>query len=237
MALYARDGEGNASIHLREGDFLALRNEGNASYGFIKTYGYGHLMDGRQVLDNERAAAAYRAPVGSVEYIAFFLRLEGQAGASCVPVVPGNVGVTERFELAMGEEKTGMNVGGIVPGRIGETVWQDSNGNGLQDYKEPLLSGVTLKLLKQEADGQLHESAQATSDEYGYYWFESLRPGTYVLTAEMGEGDTLTFSFGDPLQEIDSDIDPDTGMSSPIMLQSGQTIRSIDVGFTDYTSK
>ncbi len=161
----------------------------------------------------------------------------GQVGASCVPVVPGNVGTTERFALAMGEEKSGMNVGGIVPGKIGETVWLDSNGNGLQDYKEPLLAGVTLKLLKQEADGQLIESAQATSDEYGYFWFESLRPGTYVLTAELGEGDTLTFSFGDPLQEIDSDIDPDTGMSAPIMLQSGQTIRSIDVGFTDYTSK
>lgn len=155
-------------------------------------------------------------------------------GASCVPVVPGNAGQTKLFALAMGEKKANMNVGGIVPGRIGETIWLDSNGNGLQDYKEPLLSGVKVELLKVEADGQTVVSAQATSDSYGYYWFESLRPGTYVLRVNQKDGCTLTFSYGNPLEEIDSDMDPDTGLSAEIHLQSGQTIRNADVGFTDY---
>jgi len=159
----------------------------------------------------------------------------GVAGASCVPVVPGNTGETKPFELAMGEKKADMNVGGIVPGRIGETIWLDSNGNGLQDYKEPLLPGVTVTLLKVESNGQMTESAQTTSDEYGYYWFESLRPGTYVLSMEQKDGCTLTFSFGEPLEEIDSDVDPETGVSAPIQLQSGQTIRNADIGFTECT--
>jgi len=165
-----------------------------------------------------------------------FTDYTGIVGSSCVPVVPGNVGATNQFALAMGETKADMHVGAIVPGKIGETVWLDSNGNGLQDYKEPLLEGVELTLLKIEADGQMIESANTVSDEYGYYWFKSLRPGTYVLRVEQKEGDTLTFSFGEPLEEIDSDVDPDTGMSAQIYLQSGQTIRNVDIGFTDFRS-
>ena len=42
------------------------------------------------------------------------------------------------------------------------------------------------------------------------------------------------FGFGEPLEEIDSNIDPDTGLSAPIQLRSGQTIRNADIGFTEY---
>ena len=72
------------------------------------------------------------------------------------------------------------------------------------------------------------------SDKYGYYAFESLRPGTYVLRMNPQEGDSLTFCFGAPLGEIDSDINPDTGMSAQIALQSGQSLRNIDVGLTEH---
>lgn len=158
----------------------------------------------------------------------------GQAGASCVPVVPGNVGVTETFDLIMGQQKLGMNVGGILPGEIGDTVWLDTNGNGLQDYREPLIPGVRLTLLRAEADGTLVEAAETESDRYGYYSFEALRPGMYVLRVEAEAGDTLTFSFGAPLDEIDSDVDPETGMTAPFALQSGQVLRRIDVGMTEH---
>ena len=73
------------------------------------------------------------------------------------------------------------------------------------------------------------------SDAYGYYSFESLRPGTYVLRIDAQEGDSLTSSFGAPLGEIDSDIDPDTLLSAPIALKSGQTLRNIDVGLTEHS--
>lgn len=155
-------------------------------------------------------------------------------GGSCVPVMPGNQGQTDVFALRMGEKKTDMNVGGILPGEIGDTVWLDENGNGLQDYREPLIPGVKLTLLRADADGSLTEMAATESDRYGYYSFEALRPGTYVIRIEAEEGDTLTFSFGAPLGEIDSDIDPETGMTAPFALQSGQVLRSIDVGLTEH---
>ena len=84
------------------------------------------------------------------------------------------------------------------------------------------------------ADGSLQEAAQTRSDRYGYYSFELLRPGTYVLAVDAQGDRTLTYRFGEPLGEIDSDIDPQTGMSDLIRISSGQTLRNIDVGFTEY---
>ena len=165
-----------------------------------------------------------------------FTDYTGRAGDSCVPVMQGSIGETRPFELAMGEEKADMNVGGILPGRIGDTVWYDKDGNGLQDYKEPLIPDVSLTLLYVHADGTMTETATVTSDQYGYYAFDALRPGTYVLRLNAQEGDSLTSCFGELLGEIDSDIDPDTGLSAPIALKSGQTLRNIDVGLTEHAN-
>ena len=48
---------------------------------------------------------------------------------------------------------------------------------------------------------------------------------------------TLTFRFGAPLGEIDSDIDPETGVSDVFRLQSGETRLNIDVGLTERAEK
>ena len=190
-------------------------------------------------VDGEGRYAFERLRAGTYS-VRFTLRSEmlftdytGRQGDSCVPVPDGSVGTTSAIALAMGEAREDLNVGGILPGRIGDTVWHDKNGNGLQDYKEPLLPDVQLTLLYVNADGTMTETATTTSDRYGYYAFDALRPGTYVLRLDAREGDTLTSCFGEPLGEIDSDLDPDTGMSAPIALKSGQTLLNIDVGLTD----
>ncbi len=162
-----------------------------------------------------------------------FTDVNGDAAGSCIPVVPGNEGQTEAFALAMGEQRTTMNIGGILPGEMGDTVWLDVNGNGLQDYKEPLVPGTKLTLLRVNEDGSMTEAAQTESDKYGYYRFEALRPGAYVLRLDAQNGEQLTVHYGEPLGEIDSDLDPDTGMSAPILLKSGQTMRNIDVGLAE----
>ena len=165
-----------------------------------------------------------------------FTDYHGVQDGSCVSVMQGNMGETHSFVLAMGEDKANMHVGGILPGRIGDTVWYDKDGNGLQDYKEPLIPGVSLTLLYVHADGTMTETATMLSDQYGYYAFDSLRPGTYVLRLNAQEGDSLTSVFGAPLGEIDSDLNPDTCMSAPIALKSGQTLRNIDVGLTEHVN-
>ena len=159
---------------------------------------------------------------------------EGGYTSSC-PVVPGHVGTTEEFTLAMGETRADVNVGGIYPGEIGDSIWLDTNGNGLQDYREPLLSGVGVTLLKRGADGLFEEIDSLTSDSYGYYYFRDLRPGDYILRVDAQEG-MLTRRIGAPLGEIDSDADPATGETDVLHLESGQTLLSIDFGFTSHSA-
>jgi len=155
----------------------------------------------------------------------------GEADGSSVPVVSGSTGTTAAFALAQEDVISGLNVGGILPGEIGDTVFHDLNGNGLQDYREPLLSGVALELMRVQPDGTMTPAASVLSDEYGYYCFGDLRPGSYVVRVQLQDGDVLTESFGAPLQEIDSDVNPQTGETDVIALVSGQTLRNIDIGF------
>ena len=79
--------------------------------------------------------------------------------------------------LEGGQKIDSLNLGAIEAAQIGDTVWLDQNGNGLQDYGEPGLEGVALTLLRVDGDGQADIAAQTVSDEYGYYHFRNLRPG------------------------------------------------------------
>lgn len=152
-----------------------------------------------------------------------------QSNASSAIVVPGNIGSTEILTLSTGEWRTDINIGGILPGAIGDTVWLDVNGNGLQDYKEPLVPNVGVLLLRVLDDGSTEESSRTFSDEYGYYRFNALRPGNYIVAMDDAEH-TLTIRADMPLGEIDSDLDPYTGRSDTILLRSGQTLLNVDIG-------
>ena len=163
-----------------------------------------------------------------------FAEQSGEEGGSSVPVVSGNVGVTQVFSLEQDDLIDDLNVGGILPGRIGDTVFLDANGNGMMDYREAQLSGVTLELLRVAADGTMSMAEETQSDQYGYYAFDDLRPGSYVVRVVLKEGDALTQHLGGVFNEIDSDVDPETGMTQTIFLISGQTLRNVDIGFSSH---
>ena len=70
-----------------------------------------------------------------------------------------------------------------------------------------------MTLLKVSGDGSLEVIEETVSDVYGYYRFRDLRPGAYVIRIGVAEGDVLTYVFGAPLGEIDSDFDPETAQT------------------------
>lgn len=215
------------ALHGTVAELISLNEYGDASVAAAVTvdedgrYAFGLLRSGEY-------AVRFTLPEGRL-----FADALGEADTSSVEVIPGNVGVTAPMKLSMGEARHTVNVGGILPGSIGDTVWLDQNGNGLQDYREPLIPDVPLSLLKVAADGNLELVAETVSDVYGYYRFKDLRPGAYVIRVGVSEGDSLTHVFGAPLGEIDSDFDPDTAQTDVISLMSGQTLRNIDAGFAE----
>ena len=146
---------------------------------------------------------------------------------SCASAAPGEVALSGTFALGEGETLVGMRIGAYAPAQIGDTVWQDLNGNGLQDYGEPPIAGAHVQLLDEHAA----ILAEQESDAYGYYRFSGLRPGRYRLRCLLPEGLALTRRVTG-LDEIDSDADPATGTTDELRLSPGEHRRNLDFGGT-----
>ncbi|AQG80375.1 hypothetical protein AWR27_14215 [Spirosoma montaniterrae] len=69
-----------------------------------------------------------------------------------------------------------------APVEIGNRVWRDTNGNGIQDAGEPPLAGATVTI-QENCTGNV--IASATTDANGTYYFSSAT-GTSTLNARYG---------------------------------------------------
>jgi SdrD B-like domain/Domain of unknown function DUF11 len=70
---------------------------------------------------------------------------------------------------------------------IGDRVWRDDNGNGIQDAGEPGLAGVTVNLLEAPAPGGTFANvATATTDGNGYYRFAQTASAGATTYAAFG---------------------------------------------------
>ena len=142
---------------------------------------------------------------------------------------PDENGIATCTNLEAGEDDPTWDAGILRLSSLGDYVWLDEDADGIQDVEESAISGVVVKLY----DDQGNVLETTTTDEQGYYLFDSLRPGTYVVQFENPGG--LDYSpvgqGGDP--EKDSDADPaNGGKTSDIVLGANEDRRDIDAGFT-----
>jgi hypothetical protein len=108
---------------------------------------------------------------------------------------------------------------------IGDYVWLDTDGDGLQDAAEQAVSGVTVRLL----DGDGNVVATQETDASGKYLFDKLKPGQYQVEFVTPDGYTFTSANGGA-DDLDSDADASTGRSPVIDLKEGENIRTVDAG-------
>lgn len=106
---------------------------------------------------------------------------------SQVRLLDGNEGDAGPFALRSGEALRHVNAGSLRAGRVGDRVWLDENGNGLQDSGEAGVAGVTVTLLRAQDAGEL-EVARAQTDANGRYRFDGVRPGAYRVAFAWPEG-------------------------------------------------
>lgn len=112
-----------------------------------------------------------------------------------------------------------------APARIGDRVWCDTNGNGVQDAGEVGIAGVTVKLLS--TTGTV--LATTTTDSNGSYSFSAM-PGTYkVHVVKPAAFAGFTAANVGSNDAVDSDVDS-TGTSGVITVASGQYDTSVDAG-------
>ncbi|MGQ9910350.1 MAG: SdrD B-like domain-containing protein, partial [Candidatus Flexifilum sp.] len=139
-------------------------------------------------------------------------------------------GRTVTTTLLPGEDDRTWDAGLVPLATIGDRVWRDNNGNGIQDAGEPGLPGVTVNLIGTTTYGA-SVNRTTTTDASGNYLFTLVPPGTYqieIVPLTPGYIVTPLNQGGDPA--ADSDIDPATNRTTTTVLTPGEDDRTWDAG-------
>ncbi|MFP4031040.1 MAG: SdrD B-like domain-containing protein, partial [Desulfococcaceae bacterium] len=88
-----------------------------------------------------------------------------------------------------GADVSGENFAYNRPGVIGDTVWNDADGNGVQDSGEAGIADVEVQLYRDDGDGAFDSTADtdvdsAITDINGVYLFATTEPGTYFVSID-----------------------------------------------------
>src|SRR6185436_6369427 len=108
-----------------------------------------------------------------------------------------------------------------LTGSIGDRVWYDTDGDGVQDSGEPGLGGTTVELLN--SGGTV--IATTTTDSNGNYTFANLAAGSYTVRVVSS---TLPAGGLGPTYDLDGTGTPHT---AAVTLTAGQNRADVDFGY------
>ena len=115
---------------------------------------------------------------------------------------------------------------GTPSARIGDRVWLDQNGNGIQDTDESGASGVTVNLY--DCEDRLVDST--SSDPDGRYQFAELAAGEYIVEFNVPASMSMSPAAQGENRSIDSDPDPATGRTDCLPMADAQVRNGVDAG-------
>ena len=175
--------------------------------------------------------------------------LEGLSQSSAQPIPSGSDfgNQTTPYTISLGEGKENLtadfgynwnptddvneNTGTAT---IGDHIWVDTDGDGVQDANEVGVEGVTVNLYNDpDGDGVYdNQVSSTTTDANGNYIFDDLTPGAYVVevvpTGSPIDGYTQT---GDPDKPGQTATNPDNKTTTPVMLAPGDVYLNADFGY------
>ncbi|MEZ5312680.1 MAG: SdrD B-like domain-containing protein [Thermoanaerobaculia bacterium] len=156
---------------------------------------------------------------------AFTLRDQGSDTADSD--ADASTGRTVNFTLGSGANDASRDAGLVSasPASVGDFVWQDFDGDGIQDAGESGANNVTVRLYT--ASGT--QVSQTTTSPAGAYAFNNLLPGDYYLVFVLPGG----FGFSPQNQGGDDDLDSDadgSGRTADFTLAPGSNDSSQDCG-------
>jgi fimbrial isopeptide formation D2 family protein/uncharacterized repeat protein (TIGR01451 family) len=175
-------------------------------------YSFGDLAPGQYGVRVERPSGYETSPID-------------QGGDEARDSDANGAGVIVPTMIFSGDARTDLDAGLFQRVAIGDRVWMDSNGNGLQDPGEPNARGITVRLL--DAGGTV--IATTATDAAGAYSFANLLPGTYSVRF-VAPGGTVFTTRDAGNDALDSDANPTNGSTGRITLTSGQTNNTRDAG-------
>ncbi len=142
-----------------------------------------------------------------------------------------NTGFTNCEELTSNEKNLTYDAGIYQYAKIGDYVWLDEDGNGVQNNNEPPFENV--EVILQDCDG--NEISSQNTGSTGLYLFDELVPGDYQLKFVAPQNYSFTYKdLG--ADDIDSDVDPATGLTICETLLSNEDNRDYDAGLLYFGS-
>jgi len=159
--------------------------------------------------------------------------LTGGSTAANGSDVSNTTGRTANVVLASGENERNIDAGLIfgqpVTASVGDKVWLDTDGDGVQDANEVGVSGVTTTLYNNLGVA----IATTVTDANGNYLFTGLPAGTYSVGFTLPVG--MTFTGKDQGGNDDTDSDANTsgvnfGRTDNFTLTTGENKTNVDAG-------
>ena len=124
----------------------------------------------------------------------------------------------------------------VIPNAmLGDRVWFDSNGNGVQDTGELGAAGLTVSLKGAGTDGVFGTADDVvlkttTTDANGKYLFDHLTAGQYQVQFTTGTGNNFTGKDLGGNDATDSDANLTTGLSQVVTLAANEANLTVDAG-------
>lgn len=119
----------------------------------------------------------------------------------------------------------------VGTGSIGDFVWQDDDGDGIQDAGETGIANITVSLYEDSNNDGVIDAGDAlvitaTTDVSGFYSFTGLPAGDYLVQVETADPDLPADGNGDPYV-LSTGNDP-----HDVALSAGEAYADADFGFT-----
>jgi hypothetical protein len=143
-------------------------------------------------------------------------------------------GRTPPFDLAEGESNltldaglrpAGGDSGGGSDAEVGDLVWEDVDGDGLQDADEPGVGGVTVRL----REGNLVIATTETTTD-GSFLFDGVDAGSYRVEFSPPSGWLFTQRDAGTDDSIDSDPTLNAGRTGTFELATDESNLTLDAG-------
>ena len=138
------------------------------------------------------------------------------------------------INLSSGENELSIDGGMYKSGCLGNRVWLDNNGNGIQDIGEGGVANTVVEILN--ANGSIAVDTKnrtiraILTDSDGYYNFCNLAVGHYKIKVTPPVGYFITLQNRGKSDSLDSDIDPKDNESDTVTITGNIDKDTLDIG-------
>ncbi len=181
-------------------------------------YTFGHLLPGQYQL-------AVEMPEGYVVVEPGDSRLTDGGYISVMTQCHQRTASSDIIQVVMGAAMDQLNIGAVLPGRLGDVCWLDENGNGLYDVGfESGIPNLKIALMRGE-----EVVVETVTDQYGFYCFKDVYPSTYTMRVELPETlkpTTLRTDYPGIVSVMQ-----ESGETVPLEVKSNSANYDADMGF------